>query len=35
MLIINLTVIEIVINTMLLYPWKTIKKHMVDSLQRK
>ena len=35
MLIINLTVIEIVMNTMLKYPWKTIKKHMVDSLQGK
>ena len=35
MLIINMTVIEIAINTMLIYPWKTIKKHMVDSLQPK
>ena len=32
MLIIILTVIEIVINTMLIYPCKTIKKHMVYSL---
>ena len=29
MLIINLTVIEIVINTMLPYPWKKLKKHML------
>ena len=35
MLLINLTVIEIVINTMFTYPWKNDKKHMVDSLQRK
>ena len=36
MLIIDLTVIEIVINTMSIYPWKKHdKKHMVDSLQWK